>query len=310
MLANPTGPSLVPLINKDYNLDHSENTNPVLWIVLIASLAFAIGGVYVFYQLSLIKESDEISDTNKTVQLHIQTTEGGEAFGSGEYQIGTQVTISALADIGYKFSQWEGSGISDRRDDTIRFRILHDTNITAHFIKEDTPLRLSNIGQKPITIRDFEGFETSQYFEDSGKKMLSLKFDHADVEKPKIGFLRMGLAFLKVRNLEILVNTDGLSANFIFSKIEELKNHKGVSYAVAEPITFWFGGDGQSIKITAQKGKLTSDGSFRLWGGVKISKKQRKETFEKLEIKIAHENKSLIFIDLKAGVVVHKISLD
>jgi len=291
-------------------LDHSENANPVLWIVLIASLAFAIGGVYVFYQLSLIKEADEISDINKTVQLHIKTTEGGEAFGGGEYQIGTQVTISALPDIGYKFSQWEGSGILDRTDDTIRFRILHDTNITANFITEDTPLRLSNIGKKPITVRDFEGFETSQYFEDTGKKMLSLKFDRADVEKPKIGFLRMGLAFLMVRNLEILVNTDDLSAQFISSKLEELKKRKGVSYAVAEPITFWLRGDGESIKITAQKGKLTSDGSFRLWGGVKLAINSNVNTMEKAEIKISPDKKNLVITNLDIGKNVHQIFLD
>jgi len=161
-----------------------------------------------------------------------------------------------------------------------------------------------------MTIRDFEGFETSQYFKDSGKKMMTLKFASADVERPKIGFLRMGLAFLMVRNLEVLLVTDGLSANFIHKKIDELKKHKGVSYAVAEPVTFWFKGNKQSIKIVAHKGKLTSEGSFRLWGGVKIDKLPKSINLEKLEIKLSTDKQEIIFYDSKSGQTIQQILLD
>lgn len=284
-----------------------KQDSPLKWIWGFAILAILVGIFWVYFHISSKKWVHHL-DRNETFTLQINASEGGEVFGSGNYLSGTRVTISAIPNIGYTFGGWEGSERLEKADFNTTFQILDDMNLSAQFKKVESNLKLS--GDTPITIRDFEGFETSQYFEDSGKKMLSLKFDYADVEKPKIGFLRMGLAFLMVRNLEILVNTDGLSANFIFSKIEELKNHKGVSYAVAEPITFWFMGNGQSFKISAHKGKLTSDGSFRLWGGVKISKKHSKETIEKLEIKIAHENKSLIFTDLKDGAVVHKISLD
>ena len=96
----------------------------------------------------------------------------------------------------------------EQLDQNTTFQIWEDINITADFKKIDAEIEVS--GKKPITIHDFEGFETSQYFEDSGKKIISIKFERADVERPKIGFLRMGLAFLMVRNFEILLNTDCL----------------------------------------------------------------------------------------------------
>ena len=180
-------------------------------------------------------------------------------------------------------------------------------NITARFKKIETPLKLS-VGE-PLGIRDIEGFETSKYFEESGKKMMTLKFA-VDVERPKVGFLRMGLAFLMVRNLEIFINTDGLSAEFIHSKITELKKHKGVSYAVSEPVTFWFTGNLETLKVNAKKGKLTSAGAFRLWGGVIIDKNEKIIHAEKLEIKISSDRQNIHFIDTQTGEILQQIQLD
>ncbi|MDC0646352.1 LPS export ABC transporter periplasmic protein LptC [Opitutales bacterium] len=284
-----------------------NDESPFKWVLGFAILVFLIGLPWVFLQKSTIFKVNHL-DSNESFTLLINTSTGGKVFGGGEFTAGSKVSILAEPFTGYTFSGWEGSSTLEKSVSDTNFQIFSDMNITARFKEIDSELKLT--GNKPMTIRDFEGFETSQYFKDSGKKMMTLKFASADVERPKVGFLRMGLAFLMVRNLEILLVADGLSANFIHKKIDELKKHKGVSYAVAEPVTFWFKGSTQSIKIVANKGKLTSEGTFRLWGGVKINKLQKSIILEKLEIKLSPNKEHINFVDLKSGQAIHQILLD
>lgn len=284
-----------------------NDESPLKWVLGFATLAFLIVFLWAYLHESSTGRAN-LSDSNQSFTLFVNASSGGEVIGGGEFTAGSKVSILAEPFIGYTFDGWEGSSMLEESDSDTTFQIFSDMNITARFKEIDSELKLT--GNKPMTIRDFEGFETSQYFKDSGKKMMTLKFASADVERPKIGFLRMGLAFLMVRNLEVLLVTDGLSANFIHKKIDELKKHKGVSYAVAEPVTFWFKGNKQSIKIVANKGKLTSEGSFRLWGGVKIDKLPKSINLEKLEIKLSTDKQEIIFYDSKSGQTIQQILLD
>ena len=286
---------------------NNRDDSPIKWVLAFTILAFLIGLVWANLQTPTTDRAN-LLDTNRSFTLIINASEGGKVFGSGKFTAGSEVSILAEPLTGYTFSGWEGSSVLEKADRSTSFQILEDMNITGRFNKIDPELKLSD--DKPMTIRDFEGFETSHYFKDSGKKMMTLKFASADVERPKVGFLRMGLAFLMVRNLEILLNTDGLNANFIHAKIDELKKQKGVSYAVAQPVTFLFRGNKQSIKIFAKKGKLTTEGTFRLWGGVKIDKIPKSVNLEKLEIKLSPNKEYINIVDLESGQAIHQILLD
>ncbi len=285
----------------------NDKQSPLKSVLWIAVLTFLIGILYTFYRSS-ISFRTKVLDPNQRFSLVINASEGGKVFGAGNFAAGSEVSILAKPLAGYAFQGWEGSSQLENSDRNTSFHILDDMNITARFKKIKGPLKLS--GDKVLGIRDIEGFETSQYFEESGKKMMTLKFASADVERPKIGFLRMGLAFLMVRNLEILINTDDLSAEFIHSKITELKKHKGVSYAVAEPLTFWFTRKLETLRLKANKGKLTSAGTFRLWGGVRIDKNEKIIHVEKLDVKISLDRQSIHFIDAQTGQILDQLQLD
>lgn len=286
---------------------NNNEQSPLKRVLCIAILAFLIGILYSYYKSSTTLRSKDL-DLNKSFTLKIKASEGGEVFGGGKYKAGSLVSILAEPKDGFTFQGWVGSYQLENSDRNTSFQISDDMKITARFSEIKNELTLS--GDKPMTIRDFEGFETSQYFEESGKKMITLKFASADVERPKVGFLRMGLAFLMVRNLEIFINTDGLSAEFIHSKIKELKKHKGVSYAVSEPVTFWFTGNLETLKVNANKGKFTSAGAFRLWGGVRIDKNEKIIHAEKLEIKISSDRQNIHFIDAQTGKILDQLHLD
>ena len=60
--------------------------------------------------------------------------------------------------------------------------------------------------QKNPSIKDFEGFELSFYNESSGNRYLKLDYQKALTEKPKLGFLKFGLSFLKVEDLSIYLD--------------------------------------------------------------------------------------------------------
>jgi hypothetical protein len=287
-------------------LDKSDESL-LKWALGFAISAFLIVFLWAYLPI-LTTDRANLLDSNERFSLLVNASPGGKVIGGGEFTAGSKVSILAEPFTGYTFCGWEGSSMLGKSGSDTTLQIFSDMNITARFMEIDSEPKLT--GNKPMTIRDFEGFETSQYFKDSGKKMMTLKFASADLERPKVGFLRMGLAFLMVRNLEILLVTDGLSANFIHKKINELKKHKGISYAVAEPVTFWFKGNIQSIKIVANKGKLTSEGTFRLWGGVKIDKLPKSINLEKLEIKLSTDKQEIIFKDLQSGIIIEQILLD
>lgn len=289
---------------------NSLNINHSRWVIssVILILALTIGLVY--FQLIRNNQQQEILDSNRTVELLINHNEGGEVSGNGIYPVGSKVKILASPYPGYTFKGWIGENISDLGDSSTTILIKDDANITASFMKVPDVLKLETDSLNSFSIRDLEGFETSEYFAESGKKMVTLKFQSARVENPKVGFLRLGLAFLMVKNLEIILNTNGLSTDFLYSKILELKKEKGVSYAVAEPATVWLQEDNFFTKISSSKGKLTDQGEFRLWDGVEIKTQTNIRKFEKVKIHIQKEKNWLSLTDLESGQVIDYIQLD
>ena len=59
--------------------------------------------------------------------------------GSGQYDYGSNVEISATPLSGYSFSEWEGPNIVDSTSSTTQIRLTGDTNVTAHLQEWCTP---------------------------------------------------------------------------------------------------------------------------------------------------------------------------
>ena len=289
---------------------NSLNINHFRWVIFSAILILTLIIGLVYFQFSRKNQQEEFLDLNRTVELLINHNEGGEVSGNGIYPVGSKVKIWASPYPGYTFKEWIGENISDLRESSTSVLMVGESNITASFKKVPDVLKLETGSFNSYSIRDLEGFETSQYFEESGKKMMTLRFEGAKLEKPKVGFLRLGLAFLMVENLEIHLNLKGLTAEFIYSKINDLKKQKGVSYAVAEPVTVWLQKDNHLTQISSSKGKLTEGGDLRLWDGVTIKSQNEIQNFDKIKIHISKSQKMLCLTDLINGLIVANIQLD
>jgi hypothetical protein len=291
-------------------LINSLNINHYRWFIYSAILILSLTIGLVYFHFLRKNQQEEVVDLNCTAELLINHNEGGEVSGNGIYPVGSKVKIWASPYPGYTFKEWVGENISDLGDNNTTILIEGDSNITASFIKVPNVLKLETDSLNSFSIRDLEGFETSEYFAESGKKMVTLKFQSARIENPKVGFLRLGLAFLMVENLEIILNTNGLSTDFLNSKILELKKEKGVSYAVAEPATIWLQEDNFFTKISSSKGKLTDQGEFRLWDGVEIKTQTNIRKFKKVKIHLEKEKNWLSLTDLESGQAIDYIQLD
>ena len=78
---------------------------------------------------SLKEQIEELEIISNTRTLTVSSTEGGSVTGAGDYQIGTEVTITATPDEGYEFTGWSDGETSSSRVITIS----SDTSISAGF---------------------------------------------------------------------------------------------------------------------------------------------------------------------------------
>ena len=125
-------------------------------------------------------------------------------------------------------------------------------------------------------IKDFKGFQLSFFNELSGDRYLRLDYDEVLTEKPKIGFLKFGLPFLKVRDLSIFLDSRHIDSGGVAELFEKVSKSKGIRYAVAEPMSLSIASETGLIRIKGEKGKFAQDGSISIWGGVVLEQKQNK----------------------------------
>ena len=111
----------------------------------------------------------------------------------------------------------------------------------------------------------------------------------------------MGLAFLMVRDLQVDFFIDRFSEKSLSREFVKLRSQKGVSYAVAEPITVNIRSKSRTVCVSAGRGKLTSSGVLRLWDGVELSEGNRKDHFSKGEILTSDDKKSLHLLAFSDG---------
>lgn len=124
---------------------------------------------------------------------------------------------------------------------------------------------------KQPSLRDFKGLQTAFFDDESGRRYLQVGYKEATAEKPKVGFLRLGLAFLKIHDLRIDLDARWARKETLLDLFQKVSSKRGVRYAVAEPIELVIRPrDGDAFRITATKGKFTSAGALRVWGDVQI----------------------------------------
>ena len=66
-------------------------------------------------------------------QITLTATSGGYAVGSGSFTTGTQVTVTATANSGYKFVQWTENGTAVSTNSTYTFTAVSDRSLVANF---------------------------------------------------------------------------------------------------------------------------------------------------------------------------------
>ena len=143
------------------------------------------------------------------------------------------------------------------------------------------------------SIKDFKGFQLSFFNELSGDRYLRLDYDEVLTEKPKIGFLKFGLPFLKVRDLSIFLDSRHIDSGGVAELFEKVSKSKGIRYAVAESMSLSIASETGLIRIKGEKGKFAQDGSISIWGEVVLEQivleqKQNKNyrSIDKLTISI------------------------
>ena len=92
-------------------------------------------------------------------------------------------------------------------------------------------------GSKP-DIRSFlkvNGFESTFFSDKSGHPFLRIQYQDAISERPKIGFLKFGISFLKARNLRVFLDLRQTSHQFLLAKWDQLASKMSVRYAMIQP---------------------------------------------------------------------------
>ena len=147
---------------------------------------------------------------------------------------------------------------------------------------------LFSSAQANPSIKDFKGFQLSFFNELSGDRYLRLDYNEVLTEKPKIGFLKFGLPFLKVRDLSIFLDSRHIDSGGVAELFKKVSKSKGIRYAVAESMSLSIASETGLIMIKGEKGKFAQDGSISIWGEVVLEQKQNKNyrSLDKLTISI------------------------
>jgi len=111
-------------------------------------LASGNGGNGIVYYDDLSVTSDaSVSPTAYSVSLSSNPTNGGTTTGQGNYNSGSNVTVTATANSGYTFKNWTESGAVVSNSTSYTFKISSNRNLVANFQQ----LSSSNPSIKPIS---------------------------------------------------------------------------------------------------------------------------------------------------------------
>ena len=145
------------------------------------------------------------------------------------------------------------------------------------------------------TLKTIEGFEFCAFSSKNGYPYFRLEYNDASTERPKVGFLKFGLAFLKIRDLKITLDLRYAETNSLQSKWDELLKNKAIKYATMDKIYLKLIDDnGFSHIFQAPKAKFMSSGEFRLWGKVSYLFKNEYKEFERVFMTLDKSSKKIV----------------
>ena len=99
------------------------------------------------------------------------SAENGTVEGAGEYEEGTEATLTATANEGYKFVKWTVDGTEVSTANPYKFTVTADVEIVAHFINDGTTTGVDNttVSEQPVKI-----VRNGQVFILKGNKMFNI----------------------------------------------------------------------------------------------------------------------------------------
>ena len=158
-------------------------------------------------------------------------------------------------------------------------------------------------------LKNADGFKLSLFNKDTGHRFLRLHYKEAQSDNPKLGFLKMRLSLLKVRNLYLEIDLRHTSPDRLMGLFSEVSQKKGIRFATAEPIHLRFTGlQSEKIEIRANKGKFSADGSLKLWDNVIYKNQEGKKNIDKLSLSI-NILKKAILVNLPNNLEILPLSL-
>lgn len=168
------------------------------------------------------------------------------------------------------------------------------------------PILLYGIDPSISSLKKVKGFESSHFSSETGFQYLKIKYQDTSTERPKLGFLKFGLAFLKVKDLSVVLDLRHANAKILFNKWDELAENKAIKYATMEPITISLvQQSGDILSLKGSKGKFSSSGQLKLWGEVVCITNGLEERFNQVVISFNNVSNELEII--KGTVNAHKI---
>ena len=156
------------------------------------------------------------------------------------------------------------------------------------------------------TLTSFSGLETTFFSEESGLPYLTIGYEEATLEKPKFGFLKFGIPFLKVKELKLVVDLRHTDTSSILKKWQQLASQKSIRYASIEKINLTLiDSTGGKFIITSDKAKFTTSGELRLWNSVVIIKDDEKSEYPQISMLYKSSKSIEIIVGSK---LLHSIS--
>ena len=109
------------------------------------------------------------------------------------------------------------------------------------------------------------------YSPKTGLPYLKLKYADISTVKPKLGFLKFGIAFLKIKDLRLSLDLRESDSQSLFSKWNKIASQKAIKYATMEPISISLSQlSGSIISLKATKGKFSPDGGLKFGGKLSV----------------------------------------
>ena len=104
----------------------------------------------------------------------------------------------------------------------------------------------------------------------------------------------MNLAFLKVNNLNIEMDSRHTESSKILELFQKVSQKRGVRYAVAEPINLTVRTPNSEVRITGDKGKFSTDGTLHIWGNICMTQGNTEIRTSKVSLFTDESNNSIV----------------